>query len=156
MGYCQGLNFLAGSFLLVMSDELAFWHIYSLLVIVFYQRRSNTNISISTLTPRTFFSISMCSINWWNSSCLKSTRNSKSSISNLFIMLQNGDSYLYPRFITLFSSILPIKLFLRVMDVFWNEKIKVIFRTALAIVRIRKDDILAVIHLLQYIGKDLR
>jgi len=34
MGYCQGLNFLAGSFLLVMSDDMVFWHIYSLLVII--------------------------------------------------------------------------------------------------------------------------
>lgn len=48
------------------------------------------------------------------------------------------------RFITLFSSILPMVLFLRVMDVFWFEKIKVIFRTALAVVKIRREDLLAV------------
>lgn len=30
------------------------------------------------------------------------------------------------------------------MDVFWNEKLKAIFRTALAIIKIRKDDLLKV------------
>lgn len=49
------------------------------------------------------------------------------------------------RFITLFSSILPMKIFLRVMDIFWNEDIKVIFRTALAILKIRKEEILNVL-----------
>ena len=30
------------------------------------------------------------------------------------------------------------------MDVFWLEKIKVIFRTALAIIKIRREELLAV------------
>lgn len=31
MGYCQGLNYLTGAFLLLMNDEMVYWHIYSLL-----------------------------------------------------------------------------------------------------------------------------
>lgn len=53
------------------------------------------------------------------------------------------------RFITLFSSILPMKIFLRVIDIFWFEQLKTIFRAALTIIKIRKDEILNVSYRLR-------
>ena len=45
-------------------------------------------------------------------------------------------------FMTLYSSVLNFHIFLRIMDIFWLEKNKIIYRIALAILKIIEDDLL--------------
>ena len=44
---------------------------------------------------------------------------------------------------TLFSSVLPFNLFIRALDIFLNEGWKVLYRTALAILKIKEKEILS-------------
>jgi len=46
-------------------------------------------------------------------------------------------------YMTLFSSVLPFKYFLRIMDVFFLEKWKIIYRVALAMLKLKKQRLLA-------------
>lgn len=67
-------------------------------------------------------------------------------------MLQNGILFKHKyRFITLFSSILPMKIYLRMIDIFWNEQLKTIFRAALTVLKIRREEILNVFLIILFL-----
>ncbi|CAK88464.1 unnamed protein product (macronuclear) [Paramecium tetraurelia] len=127
MGYCQGLNYLAGSFLLLMNDELVYWHLYSLLT---KYGCLDTYIN-PTNTLKYFYALDILVKQFLPDLHAKFT---KFNIVPFY--------YAAEWFITLFSSILPMQIFLRVTDIFWHEHHKTTFRASLAILKIRKEEIL--------------
>lgn len=61
------------------------------------------------------------------------------------IQIHRIDSTTYATswYMSLFSSILPFSYFLRIMDIFLNEKWKILYRVSLAILKLKKKRILA-------------
>lgn len=50
--------------------------------------------------------------------------------------------YATPWFMTLFSSVLPFNLFARIFDIFLYEDFKIIYRTALTLLKLKEEQIL--------------
>ena len=46
-------------------------------------------------------------------------------------------------FLTLYTAVLPFNLVVRIFDIFFNEKFKILYRVALAILKIKEAEILA-------------
>lgn len=128
IGYCQGLNFIAGLILVVTKDEHATFWLLKYLV---------ENVA-SEYHTRTLFG-------------LKRDIHVLSEIVRLREPLINEkvNEVGYPWaviltkwLICLFSEVLPVETVLRIWDVMFAEGYKIIFRTALAIIFILKDDIM--------------
>uniref|UniRef100_A0A0G4FLG1 Rab-GAP TBC domain-containing protein n=1 Tax=Chromera velia CCMP2878 TaxID=1169474 RepID=A0A0G4FLG1_9ALVE len=133
IGYCQALNFIAGIFLLFMNEELAFWSLVQFLAaddkelglqIEDYYKENMTGVQVDSRVLQGLVAKKLPRL----SRALEQQGVDISLIAN-------------PWFLTCFTVSLPISTTLRVWDALVFERDKVLFRVALAILRLLADRI---------------
>ncbi|XP_023512853.1 TBC1 domain family member 2B-like [Cucurbita pepo subsp. pepo] len=133
VGYCQGLNYVAALLLLVMkTEEDAFWMLAVLLENVLVRDCYTTNLSGCHVEQRVF----------------KDLLTKKCSRLAAHLEALDFDVSLVATecFLCLFSKSLPSETTLRVWDVLFYEGAKVLFHVALAIFKMKEDQLLLSHH----------
>lgn len=130
VGYCQGLNYVAALLLLVMkTEEDVFWMLAVLLENVLVNDCYTDNLSGCHVEQRVFRDL-----------LAKKLPRVAAHLEHLeFDVSLVATEW----FLCLFAKSLPSETTMRVWDVLFNEGAKVLFRVALAIFKMREDDILA-------------
>ncbi|XP_068632503.1 ecotropic viral integration site 5 ortholog isoform X2 [Battus philenor] len=143
VGYCQGSGFIVGLLLMQMPEEEAF----AVLVKIMQQHRM-----------RDMFKPSMAELGL----CMFQLENLvQELLPDLHVHFQSqGFSttiYASSWFLTLFTTTLTLPLACRIMDVFLSEGIEIVFKVALALLTLGKDDLLSLDmeSILMYIQKEL-
>lgn len=130
VGYCQGMNFVAGLLLLVMKrEEDAFWMLAVLLENVLFQDCYTNDLSGSHVEQRVFKDL-------LNKKCPRLA-------AHLELIGFDVSLVITEWFLCLFAKSLPSETTLRVWDVLFNEGAKVLFRVALALFKIKEEELLA-------------
>lgn len=130
VGYCQGLNYVAALLLLVMkTEEDAFWMLAVLLENVLVSDCYTHNLSGCHVEQRVFKDLMA------------------KKLPRIAVHLEHleFDVSLVATewFLCLFAKSLPSETTMRVWDVLFNEGAKVLFRVALAIFKMKEDELLA-------------
>ncbi|CAG4955207.1 unnamed protein product [Colias eurytheme] len=143
VGYCQGSGYIAGLLLMQMPEEEAF----AVLVKIMQQHRM-----------RDMFKPSMAELGL----CMLQLENLvQELLPDLYMHFQSQSfstsMYACSWFLTLFTTTLSLPLACRVMDVFLSEGIEIVFKVALAMLTLGKDDMLSLDmeNILKYIQKEL-
>ncbi|KAE9596438.1 putative Rab-GTPase-TBC domain-containing protein [Lupinus albus] len=133
VGYCQGLNYVAALLLLVMkTEEDAFWMLAVLLENVLVSDCYTNNLSGCHVEQRVFKDLVV-------KKCPR--------IASHLEALQFDVSLVTTEwFLCLFSKSLPSETTLRVWDVIFYEGAKVIFNVALAIFKMKEDELVVTHH----------
>ncbi|XP_078444035.1 ypt/Rab-GAP domain of gyp1p superfamily protein isoform X2 [Wolffia australiana] len=134
VGYCQGLNYVAALLLLVMkTEEDAFWMMAVLLENVLVNDCYTDNLSGCHVEQRVFKDL-----------LAKKCPRISTHLDGL-----NFDVSLVTTewFLCLFSKSLPSETTMRVWDILFNEGAKVLFNVALAIFKMKEDEILGCHHI---------
>ncbi|XP_058080544.1 uncharacterized protein LOC131228714 [Magnolia sinica] len=129
VGYCQGLNFVAALLLLVMkTEEDAFWMLAVLLENVLVNDCYTYNLSGCHVEQRVF----------------KDLLSQKYPRIAAHLEAMEFDVSLVTTewFLCLFSKSLPSETTMRVWDILFNEGAKVLFHVALAIFKMREEELL--------------
>lgn len=129
VGYCQALNFLAGIFAVVCGEELGFWN----LVCVFEDYIPNDYYCNNMTGFLTDLRLMVMLI---SERCPEIYQRAK--LFNYQWMVIISDWLL-----TSFSNCFPTPTVLRIWDSYFLEGPKIIFRVAIAFLRINKDELLA-------------
>ncbi|EPX71868.1 GTPase activating protein Gyp3 [Schizosaccharomyces octosporus yFS286] len=137
-GYCQSLNFLAGFFLLFMSEEKAFW----MLVITcrkYLPRMHDANLEGANIDQ----SVLMASVREslpavWSRINLNFDG---MPVNDIVAKLPPITLVTAAWFMSAFVGVLPTETTLRIWDCFFYEGSKVLFMTALCILRLGEDEI---------------
>lgn len=130
VGYCQGMNFVAGLLLLVMKrEEDAFWMLAVLLENVLFQDCYTNDLSGSHVEQRVFKDL-------LNKKCPRLA-------AHLELIGFDVSLVITEWFLCLFAKSLPSETTLRVWDVLFNEGAKVLFRVALALFKMKEEELLA-------------
>lgn len=148
VGYCQGMNYIAGLILIVTKDEVAtYWLLKYLVEDVADEYHSRNMRGLQ----RDIFVIS------------EIIKRRKPLINEKVLELGMPWAVILTKWlICLFSEVLPVETVLRVWDVMFAEGYKIIFRVSLAIILILEDDIMKtnditeLAELLRNISKDRR
>ncbi|GLD96315.1 hypothetical protein PINS_up004998 [Pythium insidiosum] len=131
VGYCQGMGFLSAMFLSYMPEEQSFWHLVACLNHKRYDMAGLYRPRMPKV-PETIFIFE---------------RLLRQLMPQLASHLDNEGMhptmYLTQWFVTLFSYNFPFEFVTRVWDVFLNEGWKVIFRVALALMKLSQKALLA-------------
>nr|GEX89128.1 hypothetical protein [Tanacetum cinerariifolium]GEX93052.1 hypothetical protein [Tanacetum cinerariifolium] len=133
VGYCQGLNYVAALLLLVMkTEEDAFWMLAVLLENVLVNDCYSSNLTGCHVEQRVF----------------KDLLKKKCPSINAHLEALEFDVSLVATewFLCLFSKSLPSETTLRVWDVLFYEGAKVLFNVALAIFKMKEEELLATHH----------
>lgn len=143
VGYCQGSGFIVGLLLMQMPEEEAF----AVLVKIMQQHRM-----------RDMFKPSMAELGL----CMFQLENLvQELLPDLHVHFQSQSFstsiYASSWFLTLFTTTLSLPLACRVMDVFLSEGIEIVFKVALAMLAIGKNDLLSLDMegMLKYFQKEL-
>lgn len=129
VGYCQGMNFVAGLLLLVMRrEEEAFWMLAVLLENVLFQDCYTNDLSGSHVEQRVFKDL-------LNKKCPRLA-------AHLELIGFDVSLVITEWFLCLFAKSLPSETTLRVWDVLFNEGAKVLFRIALALFKMKEEELL--------------
>ncbi|XP_059055182.1 ecotropic viral integration site 5 ortholog isoform X2 [Achroia grisella] len=143
VGYCQGSGFIVGLLLMQMPEEEAF----AVLVKIMQQHRM-----------RDMFKPSMAELGL----CMFQLENLVQELLpdlHVHFQSQNFSTSIYASswFLTLFTTTLSLPLACRIMDVFLSEGIEIVFKVALAMLTLGKDDLLSLDmeSILKYIQKEL-
>ncbi|XP_047040771.1 ecotropic viral integration site 5 ortholog isoform X2 [Helicoverpa zea] len=143
VGYCQGSGFIVGLLLMQMPEEEAF----AVLVKIMQQHRM-----------RDMFKPSMAELGL----CMFQLENLvQELLPDLHVHFQsqsfNTSLYASSWFLTLFTTTLTLPLACRIMDVFLSEGIEIVFKVALALLTVGKNDLLSLDmeSILKYIQKEL-
>ncbi|MCO5579246.1 hypothetical protein L7F22_033100 [Adiantum nelumboides] len=129
VGYCQGMNFVAGLLLLVMKrEEEAFWMLAVLLENVLFQDCYTNDLSGSHVEQRVFKDL-------LNKKCPRLAAHLELIGFDVSIVITEW-------FLCLFAKSLPSETTLRVWDVLFNEGAKVLFRVALALFKMKEEELL--------------
>jgi hypothetical protein len=130
VGYCQGLNYVAALLLLVMkTEEDAFWMLAVLLENVLVSDCYTHNLSGCHVEQRVFRDL-----------LVKKLPRIAAHLEHLeFDVSLVATEW----FLCLFAKSLPSETTMRVWDVLFNEGAKVLFRVALAIFKMKEDELLA-------------
>ncbi|KAG8230075.1 hypothetical protein J437_LFUL009194 [Ladona fulva] len=128
VGYCQGSGFIVGLLLMEMPEEEAF--------AVFVKLMQEYRM-------RDMFKPTMAELGL----CMYQLENLvQESLPDLHVHFQSQSfhtsMYASSWFLTLFTTALPLPVAWRIMDVFLAEGMEIIFKTALALLTIGKDDLL--------------
>eukprot|EP00742_Colponemidia_sp_Colp-10_P009296 GILJ01010127.1.p1 GENE.GILJ01010127.1~~GILJ01010127.1.p1 ORF type:complete len:938 (-),score=135.06 GILJ01010127.1:115-2928(-) len=121
VGYCQGLNFIAGVLLLYMNEEQSFWVMMALM------KRYSLREFVGPGLPR--LKLAVYQFDQLVQAFLPTLHD---------FFMQNhmtADFYASQWFITLFAYDLPLPLVARVWDVFYEEGWKIVFRVGLALLQ---------------------
>ncbi|KAJ1495174.1 rab-GTPase-TBC domain-containing protein [Baffinella frigidus] len=147
VGYCQGLNFIAGMMLLFVSEEQTFWLLATLLEQVLpkdYYARDLTGCNVDL---RVFSSLLEKKLPKLHKHFLAS------GLSVEFFGLE--------WFIALFAKTLPTETLLRVWDCIFSEGYKVLFRVGIAVLQMNEKHLLSIqephdlFHEVQGLGRTL-
>eukprot|EP00457_Paulinella_chromatophora_P005737 gb/GEZN01005754.1/.p1 GENE.gb/GEZN01005754.1/~~gb/GEZN01005754.1/.p1 ORF type:complete len:532 (+),score=64.16 gb/GEZN01005754.1/:39-1634(+) len=138
LGYCQSLNFITGIFLMYFTEEDAFWMLISILATRGLRKMFLDGFP---LLKRYFFIIEK----------LIQEHNPKFVKHLLFVAETNqiaADAlspqvYTTAWFMTLYASMLPLDVTLRLWDIMLSEGTKVLFRMALLLVKQQEANIIA-------------
>ncbi|KAJ0183872.1 hypothetical protein K1T71_000295 [Dendrolimus kikuchii] len=143
VGYCQGSGFIVGLLLMQMPEEEAF----AVLVKIMQQHRM-----------RDMFKPSMAELGL----CMFQLENLVQELLpdlHVHFQSQSFSTSLYASswFLTLFTTTLSLPLACRIMDVFLSEGIETVFKVALALLTLGKNDLLSLDmeSILKYIQKEL-
>lgn len=128
VGYCQGLNYIAGLILLVTKDEVAtFWLLKYLVEEAAFEYHTKTMKGLQ----RDIFVIG------------ELVKQRRPLINEKVLELGIPWAVILTKWlICLFSEVLPVETVLRIWDVMFAEGHKIIFRAALAIILILEEDIM--------------
>ncbi|KAG8914153.1 hypothetical protein FRC01_004198, partial [Tulasnella sp. 417] len=129
VGYCQGMNLIASTLLLVHADEEeAFWILVSI---------------IEKLLPAEFFSPSLLVSRACPMVLLDYVQETMPKLY-LHLLDQGVDlpAISFSWFLSLFTDCLPVETLFRVWDVFFVDGMDVLFRVALAILKINEAELL--------------
>ncbi|KAK4276303.1 hypothetical protein QN277_019267 [Acacia crassicarpa] len=133
VGYCQGLNYVAALLLLVMkTEEDVFWMLAVLLENVLVNDCYTNNLSGCHVEQRVFKDLL--------------AKKCPRIASHLDSMGFDVSLVATEWFLCLFSKSLPSETTLRVWDVLFYEGAKVIFNVALAIFKMKEDELLLTRH----------
>uniref|UniRef100_A0A1B0EYA1 Rab-GAP TBC domain-containing protein n=2 Tax=Lutzomyia longipalpis TaxID=7200 RepID=A0A1B0EYA1_LUTLO len=128
LGYCQGLGFICGVLLLHLEEEDAFEMLKHLM---FRRQMRNKYLPDMTVFQRELYQLS---------------RLLKDLIPDLYEWLDKNEIsptlYAAPWILTLFSSQFPLGFVTRVFDLIFLESQEVIFRVAIALLEVHKDELL--------------
>ncbi|XP_077216710.1 ypt/Rab-GAP domain of gyp1p superfamily protein [Tasmannia lanceolata] len=129
VGYCQGLNYVAALLLLVMkTEEDAFWMLAVLLENVLVNDCYTDNLSGCHVEQRVFKDFL--------------TKKCPRVAAHLDAMEFDVSLVATEWFLCLFSKSLPSETTMRVWDVLFNEGAKVLFHVALAIFKMKEEELL--------------
>ncbi|KAF7827083.1 TBC1 domain family member 2A [Senna tora] len=133
VGYCQGLNYVAALLLLVMkTEEDAFWMLAVLLENVLVNDCYTNNLSGCHVEQRVFKDLLA-------KKCPRIATHLEAMEFDVSLVATEW-------FLCLFSKSLPSETTLRVWDVLFYEGAKVIFNVALAIFKMKEDELLLTHH----------
>ncbi|KAG8885655.1 hypothetical protein FRB97_000098 [Tulasnella sp. 331] len=129
VGYCQGMNLIASTLLLVHADEEeAFWILTSI---------------IEKLLPGEFFSPSLLVSRACPMVLLDYVQELMPKLYNhLLDMDVDLPAICFSWFLSLFTDCLPVETLFRVWDVFFVDGMDVLFRVALAVLKIHETELL--------------
>ncbi|KAK3002069.1 hypothetical protein RJ639_021412 [Escallonia herrerae] len=141
VGYCQGLNYVAALLLLVMkTEEDAFWMLAVLLENVLVNDCYTTNLSGCHVEQRVFKDL-------LTKKCPRHCFNEKCRIYAHLEDLEFDVSLVATEwFLCVFSKSLPSETTMRVWDILFYEGAKVLFHVALAIFKMKEDELLMTHH----------
>lgn len=126
LGYVQGMNYLASIFLFFLTEEETFWMMMTL--IDTYKQRQ-IYIDLNNLLKEFFVLESLVAVH------LKGVHRVFQKYSIDYRM------FAVPWFITLFASVLPFPLTIRIFDLYLYKQ-KFLFQAALAVLKIKESRIL--------------
>ncbi|CAL0307311.1 unnamed protein product [Lupinus luteus] len=133
VGYCQGLNYVAALLLLVMkTEEDAFWMLAVLLENVLVNDCYTNNLSGCHVEQRVFRDLLV-------KKCPRIASHLEALEFDVSLVTTEW-------FLCLFSKSLPSETTLRVWDVIFYEGAKFIFNVALAIFKMKEDELLVTHH----------
>ncbi|KAJ6723806.1 RAB-GTPASE-TBC DOMAIN-CONTAINING PROTEIN-RELATED [Salix koriyanagi] len=133
VGYCQGLNYVAALLLLVMkTEEDAFWMLSVLLENVLVSDCYTNNLSGCHVEQRVFQDLLV-------KKCPRIATHLEELEFDVSLVATEW-------FLCLFSKSLPSETTLRVWDVLFYEGAKVLFHVALAIFKMKEDELLLTHH----------
>ncbi|KAJ4824133.1 hypothetical protein Tsubulata_034900 [Turnera subulata] len=133
VGYCQGLNYVAALLLLVMkTEEDAFWMLAVLLENVLVNDCYTTNLSGCHVEQRVFKDL-------LQKKCPRLSAHLEELEFDVSLVATEW-------FLCLFSKSLPSETTLRVWDVLFYEGAKVLFHVALAIFKMKENELLLTHH----------
>uniref|UniRef100_A0A7S3D0Z2 Rab-GAP TBC domain-containing protein n=1 Tax=Palpitomonas bilix TaxID=652834 RepID=A0A7S3D0Z2_9EUKA len=140
LGYCQGLNFLAGGFLIAaLSEEEAFWLLCA---------------TIENLLPQNYFENKLQGL---RTDALVLFDMLRRKVPVVFKVVEEGQispEVLFSQWLLcMFSTVFPCQTFMRIWDSFFYEGVKVLFRACIAYLqRIQKiADVTSVEGVLRYV-----
>ncbi|KAF7831634.1 TBC1 domain family member 2A [Senna tora] len=134
VGYCQGLNFVAALLLLVMkTEEDAFWMLAVLLENVLVNDCYTNNLSGCHVEQRVFKDL-------LTKKCPRIAAHLEALEFDISLVATEW-------FLCLFAKSLPSETTLRVWDVIFYEGAMVIFNVALAIFKMKEDELLLTHHI---------
>jgi hypothetical protein len=127
MGYCQGLNFVAGTFLMYLSDEEAYWLLHSIMtkypMEALYADLTNLQKPLYVIDQLV-----------------------KEKFPKVAALFENQDIraviYAPGWLLTLYATALPFNVVLRIVDAFLLENFKILYRIALAIIKYKEKALL--------------
>lgn len=129
-GYCQGMNFIAASFITLMSEEEAFW----LLVVVMNERPTNMRGLFGEGMDQT------------QQILFTSEKLIEEYLPSLYKHFLNENVHVTmfatQWLLTIFTSSFPFDLVLRVWDVYITEGYKAVYRVMLALLKDSMDELL--------------
>ncbi|XP_058070763.1 uncharacterized protein LOC131219565 [Magnolia sinica] len=130
VGYCQGLNYVAALLLLVMkTEEDAFWLLAVLLENVLVNNCYTGNLSGCHVEQRVFKDLLA-------KKCPRIAAHLEAMEFDVSLVTTEW-------FLCLFSKSLPSETTLRVWDILFNEGAKVLFHVALAIFKMKEEELLS-------------
>lgn len=133
VGYCQGLNYVAALLLLVMkTEEDAFWMLAVLLEDVLVNDCYTTNLSGCHVEQRVFKDLLI-------KHCPKLCAHLEDVEFDVSLVATEW-------FLCLFSKSLPSETTLRVWDILFYEGTSVLFRVALAIFKMKEEELILTQH----------
>ncbi|KAK1274052.1 hypothetical protein QJS04_geneDACA008100 [Acorus gramineus] len=148
VGYCQGLNYVAALLLLVMkTEEDAFWMLAVLLENVLVNDCYTDNLSGCHVEQRVFRDMLA-------KKCPRISAHLEAMEFDVSLVTTEW-------FLCLFSKSLPSETTMRIWDVLFNEGANVLFRAALAIFKMKEEELLRahqigdVINILQQTTHDM-
>ncbi|KAL7582557.1 uncharacterized protein LOC111904972 [Lactuca sativa] len=133
VGYCQGLNYVAAMLLLVMkTEEEAFWMLAVLLENVLVNDCYTDNLSGCHVDQRVFKDL-------LTKKCPRLSAHLETLGFDVSLVATEW-------FLCLFSKSLPSETTMRVWDVLFYEGAKVLFNVALAIFKMKEEELLVTYH----------
>lgn len=139
VGYCQGMNYVAASLLLVMkNEEEAFWMLAVLLENILLHDSYSENLYGCHVEQRVFKDL-------FKKKCPRLSAHLDSIDFDVSLVTTEW-------FLCLFSKSLPSESTMRVWDVLFNEGANTLFRVALAFFMMKEEDLLRA----RYVGEAIK